>query len=425
MSAPVLTQLEIPDYDLGLRGKLLRPEKALGAADGLRFCSILYGLSLAGEVTDTLSSNKENGYPDARVGIDESTRIELPWRNGAQAVIGDLFGEDGLVLPASPRGQVVRLQEAFSKLGYTPMLGFEYEVWLFDQRGPHGVHPAGGRTESAYSLSRSHALYELASTFVEHMGQVGIPIEVFHPEQGPGAFEFAMKYQPAVQAADAAARARQYFRDIASDLGLKASFMAKPYGDKPGAGGHVHASLARAGVNVFGGESGQLSEVGAQFVAGLVETLGEYVLLFNPFVNSWKRIDKESWVAGAATWGRDDRRAACRVITDTVEGARVEHRRPGADANPYLVAAGVLAGGFAGVDEGLSLAQPRAPRRAVSDSMADGIRAFEASPRAAAAFGDQFVQGYAATRRTELAQYESWLRTTVSAWELDRYMEYL
>ena len=426
MTAVQLAQLEVPDYDLGLRGKLLRGDK-LDKADGLTFCTIIYGLSLAGEVTDTASSNQTNGYPDAPVMLDESTRIELPWRGGATAVIGDLVDENGTPIPASPRGQLERLQEAFTARNLTPSLGFEYEVWLFDERQASSGErlSPGGTTESAYSLTRSGATYLLASEFTERMEQIGIPVETFHSEQGPGFFEFALTHQPALQAADGAARARQYFRDLAAEHGLRASFMAKPYGDRSGAGCHVHSSLMREGSNVFASAPGQLSPEGSHYVAGLLETLGDFTLLLNPFVNSYKRIDKEMYVAEAATWGADDRGAACRVLLDTMVGARVEHRRPGADANPYLVATAILAGGLIGIQELLPLAPPGTAAASLPNSMPAAIEQFETSHRCKDIFGADFVQGYAATRRNELTRYEHWLRTTITDWETNRYLEYL
>ncbi len=421
MSVP-LTQLEIPDYDLGLRGKMLRTEKVGG--EGLAFCTIVHGLSLVDEVTDTPTSSAANGYPDARVVVDEDTRVDLPWRAGTtSAVIGDVVGEDGEPLAASARGQVRRLAERYAERGLAPVLGFEYELWL------HEAGPAGapvGRTENAYSLTRMRETEELATTFVERMEAVGAPVEAFHSELGPGFFEFAMKPQPALRAADGAARARQYLRDLCAERGLRASFMAKPYGDRSGAGGHIHSSLARDGANVFADAPGELSLLGRRYLAGLLETLGDLTALFNPFVNSYKRLDKEMFVAEAASWGLDDRSVALRVLLGTTPGARVEHRRPGADASPYLVAAALLAGGLVGIEQELEL--PPAGHGAAEALPADlggACDRLEASLHAKAVLGEDFVAGFAATRRNEAARYEQWLRTTITDWELRRYGEHL
>jgi glutamine synthetase len=434
MTVP-LTVLEVPDYDIGLRGKMLRAEKLTGDS-GAAFCTIVHGLSVVDEVTDTLVSNQGNGYPDEKIVIDESTRVELPWRSGSiTAVIGDLADAEGVPVPASPRGQVARLQERFAGHGLVPTLGFEYELWIFEAaagvpvgtRGPTGwEHPLGG-AENAYSLSRVAQAHDLAVELVDRLEQVGVPVEAFHSELGPGFFEFALMPQPALRAADGAARAKQYLRELAAERGLRVSFMAKPFADRSGAGGHVHSSLARDGANAFASEPGRLSDVGRGYVAGLLETLGDLTALFNPFVNSFKRLDKEMYVAETATWGVDDRGAACRVLLGSMAGARVEHRRPGADANPYLVTAGLLAGGLVGIEEGLALQESGRgdDSSPLPGDLGTAIARFEGSRYAKEAFGETFVQAYAATRRAELAAYERWLRATITDWEMRRYGDHL
>lgn len=436
-----LTQLEIPDYDLGLRGKLIRAEKVDSA--GLAFCTIVHGLSLTDEVTDTPASSAANGYPDARVRIDHDTLIELPWRRGTvTAVIGDLVDVEGQPLPASARGLVSRLTQRFAERGLSPVLGFEYELWINDAETGAPL----GRTENAYSLTRLREAEELGVEFIERMESIGVPVEAFHAELGPGFFEFALEPRPALRAADGAARARQYFRDLCAERGLRATFMAKPYGDRSGAGGHVHSSLALTsgagsnagvvsaqipdgspGTNVFAVGPGEMSVMAEHYLAGLLETLGDLTALFNPFVNSYKRLDKEMFVAEAPTWGLDDRSAALRVLLETVPGARVEHRRPGADASPYLVAAALLGGGLVGIEEQLALPpaglRPEAP--GLPGDLAAATDLLEASHYAKAVLGEEFVAGFAATRRNEVAQYEQWLRTTITDWELRRYGEHL
>lgn len=417
-----LTQLEVPDYDLGLRGKLVRTEKLDG--DGLAFCTIVHGLSLADEVTDTPTSNAANGYPDTRVRVDLDTVVDLPWRAGrVSAAIGDLVDADDVPIPASARGLVGRLAARYAERGLEPVLGFEYELWLEDA----ATRTPLGRTENAYSLSRLRETEELASTFIDRMELVGAPVEAFHSELGPGFFEFALKPQPALRAADGAARARQYFRDLCAERGLRATFMAKPYGDRSGAGGHVHSSLVRDGRNVFANRPGELSPLARTYLAGLLATMGDLSALVLPFVNSYKRLDKEMFVAESATWGEDDRSTALRVLLDSVSGARVEHRRPGADANPYLVAAALLGGGLVGIEEGLELPPPglRADAEPLPADLRSAAERLEASHHAKDVLGEDFVTGYVATRRDEAARYERWLQTTITDWERRRYGEHL
>lgn len=418
-----MTQLEIPDYDLGVRGKLVRASKTQPGAQ-LAMCTILYGLSVTDEVTDTPYSNAGNGYPDAQLIPDESTRVELPWRPGTDAVIADLAGVDGEPIEMSPRNTLQRLRAGYADLDLAPVLGFEYELWLFDAADAAGQRRPFGGTENAYSLSRSAAADALATEFINRMDAVGITVEMFHAELGPGFFEFTLAPAPALQAADHAVRARQYLRDLCAERGLHASFMAKPFADKSGAGGHVHSSLTRDGVNVFSDGGRTLSEYGRRYLAGLLTGMPDTVAMLNPYVNSFKRIDPEMFTPAVAAWGNDDRSAACRVILNDAASARVEHRRPGADASPYLVASAVLAAGLHGLTEALTLPDAGETAAHLPADLHHAVSAFEDSAWAAKLLGKAFCGSYAATRRAEAQRYDQWLSRTITDWERNRHLEH-
>jgi glutamine synthetase len=421
-----MTQLEVPDYDLGLRGKLVRAEKTISPTS-LAFCTILYGLSVTDEVTDTPFSNAANGYPDAVLVPDESTRVDLPWRPGTDAVIADMVGADGKPIEMSARNAVCSLVSRYGEVGLEPVLGFEYELWLFhDTGGEPGAGPRRplGSTENAYSLTRATETQELATEFINRMDAVGIEVEMFHSELGPGFFEFTLAPAPARQAADNAVRARQYLRDLCAERGLHASFMAKPFADKSGAGGHVHSSLVRNGANVFADEHRQLSDEAKHYLAGLLAGMPDTTAMLNPYVNSYKRIDPEMFTPATATWGHDDRGAACRLILNDVKSARVEHRRPGADASPYLVAAAVLAAGLHGLHESLTLPTSTEEPAQVPADLSSAVDAFENSTWLADLLGKAFCTSFAATRRAEARRYDQWLKTTITTWEITRHLEH-
>jgi glutamine synthetase len=417
-----MTQLEVPDYDLGLRGKVVRADKT-GESANLAFCTILYGLSVVDEVTDTPLSNVGNGYPDAKLVPDQSTRIALPWRAGTDAVIADMTGADGRPLDMSPRNALRSLVEQFGELDLNPVLGFEYEFWLY-REVPGGDRVPFGATENAYSLTRSAEVHSLATDFINRMDSVGIEVEMFHGELGPGFFEFTLAPTDAIRAADNAVRTRQYLRDLCAERGLHASFMAKPYADKSGAGGHLHSSLTRDGANVFANPQRQLSTEARRYLAGLLAGMPDTTALLNPYVNSYKRIDPEMFTPGTAGWGYDDRAAACRVILNDVPSARVEHRRPGADASPYLVATAILAAGLHGLREGLELPAPGEGTLDLPADLPTAVARLEDSPWLPDVLGKPFCASFAATRRAEANRYEEWLRTNITSWELNRHLEH-
>ena len=421
-------RLEIPDYDHGLRGKFVRAEKVTGGAQAA-MCTIMYGLSVCDEVVDTPLSSAANGYPDAFTRPDMTTLVDIPWRPATQAVIADMVDDDGELLPESPRTVIHRLLDAYDQLGLEPIMGFEYEAYVMsaEDRAPLG------RTVSAYSLLRIAETSDLADVFMARMEAIGCPVEAFHSELGPGFFEFALAPAPALQAADRAARARQVFRELCAERGLLATFMAKLHIAESGSGGHVHQSLNRDGVNVFSDGQGQLSDVGRAYVGGLIASMGELTLLFNPYINSYKRLGAAFFVATRATWGYDNRNAACRTILNSgVKGARVEHRRPGADASPYLVTAAMLAGGLHGLRSNLDPGPPLAigaDVAAVGDalptSLREAITAFEGSTLARELLSDRFVATYVATRYGEQRAFDDWFDSHVTEWEQKRYPEHI
>ncbi len=417
-----MTQVEVPDYDLGLRGKLVRASKTRDAGR-LAMCTILYGLSVTDEVTDTPFSSADNGYPDALLAPDESTRIALPWRAHTDAVIADLVGVDGRPIELSPRSVLQSLAGRYDDMALEPVLGFEYELWLFHADGGTVRRPFGA-TENAYSLTRAAEVHTLAAEFIDRMDAVGITVEMFHSELGPGFFEFTLAPAPALRAADNAVRARQYLRDLCAERGLHASFMAKPFADKSGAGGHVHSSLNRDGANVFSDGAHGLSGEAKRYLAGLLIGMADTVALLNPYVNSFKRIDPEMFTPAVAAWGHDDRSASCRVILNDTASARVEHRRPGADASPYLVAAAVLAAGLHGLTEHLELPPAGDTAYPLPSDLPSAVALFEDSTWLAELLGKPFCTSFGATRRAEARRFDRWLRQTITTWELDRHLEH-
>jgi glutamine synthetase len=161
--------------------------------------------------------------------------------------------------------------------------------------------------------------------------------------------------------------------------------------------------------------------------------MGDVSALLNPFVNSYKRLDPSLFVATRASWATDNRNAACRLILNvSPKAARVENRRPGADANPYLVTAAMLAGGLHGLRHSID----PGPRLVPGDDLAtaggalpsdlrEAIERFDRSPLVREFFGAPFVEAFLATRKAEQRAFDEWWRGSVSEWELARYPEHI
>ena len=292
--------------------------------------------------------------------------------------------------------------------GLHPAGAFELEFFLLaNERDADGrVQPAeavldgrkSGKTE-VYSVDHLHGMEPLFSDIYARAAAQGIPAETVISEYAPGQYELTLNYRKDVlQAADDLVMLKRLVRAAARRHGVTACFMAKPIEKYAGSGMHFHVSLIDdAGRNVFaeaGGESWSLNLL--QALGGLVTTMAESMLVFAPHANSWRRFVSQSYAPIAPTWGVNNRSVALRVPAGDARNRRIEHRPSGVDANPYLIAATVLAGIAKGLDEqldpgpettgngyesGPSRAQRDAGRLARRDRSRQGIGVSQAGAR--------------------------------------------
>jgi glutamine synthetase len=421
-----VVQLEVPDLDGGLRAKLVSAAKALSPA-GAAMCTIMFGLTQADDVYESPASSSDNGFPDLVMRPDLATARPLPWSDGTAAVLCDLYGPDGALYPVAPRTVLRTAAGRCAELGFEARFAAEWELCVVHQ-GDDAV-PLG-RTMNAYSLLRLRELRPLAQAFFERMDAVGIPIESVHTELGHGMLEFAITHAPVLEAADHAARAKAYLKELCGEMGLVATFMPKWRSGAPTSGCHFHQSLWRDGENTFWSAGGGLSPLARNYLAGQLATMADVSVLFNPSVNAYRRLQPGTWTPATASWGVDNRTAAIRAIAGSRTGARLEHRRAGADVNPYLAIAAMLAGGLHGIAEKLE-----APDPATGDAFADGrfqrlpttldgaVEALRGSQVAAGLLGREFVDHYLLSRDVELRLWREWEADQVTEWEHRRYFE--
>ncbi len=430
-----VVQLEVPDLDGGLRAKLVSPEKALSDS-GAAMCSIMFGLTLADDVYESPASSAANGYPDLVMRPDLATLRRLPWCDATVAVLCDLFGADGAPFPLAPRTVLRTAVEWCAGLGFEARFAAEWELCVVHRGdGPEAASRPGalvplGRTMNAYSSLRLRELRPLAQDFFRRMEAVGIGVESVHTELGHGMVEFALAHAPALEAADHAARAKAYLKELCGERDLVATFMPRWRAGAPTSGCHFHQSLWQDGANAFAGPDGGLSPLARHYLAGQLATLSDFGVLFNPSVNAFRRLQPGTWTPATASWGVDNRTAAIRAITGSPRGVRLEHRRPGADVNPYLAIAAMLAGGLHGIAEKLEPPDP-ATADAYADArfgrlpatLADAIAALRASPLAAGLLGRDFVDHYLLSREVEHRLWREWESDQVTEWEQRRYFE--
>ena len=428
------------DIDGILRGKYIHKEKFYSAAEsGFGFCDVVFGWDSSDVCYDNAKiTGWHHGFPDAVARIDLQTFRQVPWDDHVPFFLGNFIRTvDGVEepLPICPRQVLKRVLKRAEKLGFSVMTGMEFEWFNFLETpqtwaAKKGVDPTTLTPGMfGYSLLRVNENREFFKALMEEMAAFHVPIEGLHTETGPGVYEAAILFSEALEQADRAVLFKTGAKEIGSRFGIMPSFMAKWNQHYPGCSGHVHQSLTDGKQNVFYDAQGRhgMSKLFESYLAGQVSSLLGMAPMIWPTINSYKRLVDGFWAPVKPTWGVDNRTASFRVIAGSPKATRLETRCPGADVNPYLAMAAVIAAGMHGVEQGLSLTTPpihgtnegsenvpRAPR-----TLIETTRLFRESDVARDWFGDEFVDHFAATREWEWRQ---WL-DGVTDRELKRYFE--
>jgi glutamine synthetase len=278
-------------------------------------------------------------------------------------VLLSMYHLDGQPMTSDPRHALARQIAALEARGLHPAGAFELEFFLLkNERDAEGrIQPASavldgrksGKTE-VYSVDHLHGMEPLFSDIYAGAKVQGIPVETLISEYAPGQYELTLHYRKDVlQAADDLILLKRLVRMQARRHGVTACFMAKPIEKYAGSGMHFHVSMQdSAGRNIFAEEKqGEWNAAILNAIGGLASTMPETMLVFAPHANSWRRFVAQSYAPLAPTWGVNNRSVALRIPAGDAKNRRIEHRPSGVDANPYLVAATVLAAIAKGLDE--------------------------------------------------------------------------
>ncbi len=378
---------------------------------------------------------KEQGFPDIFVQPDLGTARRLPWHPGTVGVLGDFHLPGGAGVPLDSRIALRRLIERARSHGLEPKIGMEYEFYIF--RGDlAALKESGWKLDPIRARPYTYGVYGgslddgLIGEIRRQLAIAGVRVEACNPETGPGQFELNIRYDDALKAADDAFVYKNGIKEIVAQHGLMACFMAKPRRDWAGSSCHVHQSLweSAAGANAFfsGGPGRGLSEPGRHYTAGVLATMRELTALFAPTPNSYKRFTPYSWAGTSVSWSYDNRSTGLRAIAGHPAEARLEHRLPGADTNPYTVIAACLAGGLHGIEQKIRLTQAyegdayaSGQFESVPQSLDEALGLLGDSTVAREMLGADFVQHYVLMKRFEAEKY----RQQVSEWEIRRYAE--
>ena len=340
------------------RGKIIRRHELLSFYNSGRHLPIsILGLDICGEDVHETGLIWDQGDGDLRAWPIPGTLVPLHNTTPPRAeVLMSLYDLSGQPMTSDPRHALQRQVDAMAAEGLSPTGAFELEFFLLsNDRGPDGrVQPArdvlDGRAShktEVYSVDHLHGMLPLFSDIYKGAELAGIKAETMISEYAPGQYELTLHYRRDVmQAADDLMRLKRIVRAQARAHGVTACFMAKPNEDYAGSGMHFHVSMMDTnGRNVFvEAVEGQYNDTILHALGGLRATMGESMLVFAPHANSWRRFASQSYAPVSPTWGVNNRSVALRIPAGDIAARRIEHRPAGVDANPYLVAATVLAG---------------------------------------------------------------------------------
>lgn len=378
----------------------------------------------------------EKGYGDFVLKPDLATLRRLPWLEGTALVLADVLNHHGHELAHSPRAMLKSQVARLDKAGMRAFLASELEFYLFDesfesaqQKRYAGLRTAGGYIEDYHILqtTKEEAVMRAIRNGLEG---AGIPVENSKGEWGPGQEEINVRYADALEMADRHVILKNAVKEIAWSQGKSVTFMAKWNYALAGSSSHIHASLwDKSGkAPLFLDPKGEfgMSDLMRSFVAGQIKYARDLTYFLAPYINSYKRFQVGTFAPTKTVWSRDNRTAGFRLCGEASKSIRIECRIGGADLNPYLAFAALLAAGLAGIEEKLSLDPPHSGDAYVGGTLPEVPKTLREATHCLAgsrmlrdAFGDGVVDHYVHTAKWEQFEYDR----RVTDWELMRGFE--
>lgn len=416
--------LGMPDLHGSIRGKALRPAAFQSALEnGAVMTDLWLGLDPVDlPITDYERFGIRTGAPDLLIAPESETLHELAWRAGWRICLATPSWRDGSRCGLASREVLRDALAAMAALGYEALAAFEYEVRISDA----DAQPLSSGL--SYHLNEIGRFDALLANLVPALEGLGVELEAVHTEAGPGLLELNIAARPGLRAADDAAFLKFAVKDVAAAMGLRASFLAKTMPLEEGSSGHVHLSLWRDGTNAFAPAhyADEAPPVSAAAIAGVLDHLPAASLLLNPTVNSYKRLVPGYFAPVNVSWGYENRSASVRAIHSArPERSRIECRRPGADANPYLALATLIASASDGIrNESVPPApvtgdvSERTDLLGLPNSLESALSAFRTDETLRVALGEDFSKYYEISRAWELRAWQN----AVSDWERERYV---
>ncbi|MGX4643300.1 glutamine synthetase family protein [Massilia sp. SYSU DXS3249] len=433
LNAKRVTEIEclVPDLTGVARGKIL-PRVKFTEERGMRLPEAVLGMTVTGnspigdEAYDKAISSTDR---DMILKADPTTITMVPWAVDPTAqVIHDCYFADGTLVDFAPRSVLRRVLKLYADKGWKPLVAPELEFYLtaknIDPDLPLAA-PIGrsGRAETSrqvYSIDAVNEFDPLFEDIYDYCDMMNLDVDTLIHEIGAGQMEINFQHGDPLGLADKVFYFKRTLREAALKHDMYATFMAKPMAGEPGSAMHVHQSVvdAETGRNIFSNGEGGESALFHQYIGGLQRYMPSAMAIVAPYVNSYRRIVRQSAAPINLQWGIDNRTVGFRVPVSGAQDRRIENRIIGADANPYLALAVTLACGYLGMVDALEptpIVEGSAYKMPVAlpQGLPEALHHLRGEARLREVLGDRFIDVYSAIKELEHQEF----MTVISPWE--------
>ena len=407
------------------RGKILRRDELVPAWKDGRFLPIsALVLDITGQDVPETGLVFDEGDRDMLLWPVLGSLVRIPWMEEPTAqYLASVHDLDGTPHFADPRNALEAIVKRFqTELNMTPVGAVEVEFFLMDR-----ASAIAGEPRAPKSLINEHRPQHYQAYYLQDLDDFapffkdlyaycevqGLPAKTLISEYAPGQMEIALRHRADVlKACDEGIMLKRLIKATAEKHGMAATFMAKPYAQWTGSGMHVHVSLGdEKGNNLFAADDPMQNELLLQSIGGLKAAMAESMLIFAPNANSYRRFRRNSYAPVSASWGINNRTVSLRIPAGAANACHIEHRPSGADANPYLVMAAILAGMHYGITEKSDPGNPVVgngyEKRAkyIPGNWFDAIDAFWRASILKEYFGKPFVDTYCTIKEVEADRF--------------------
>ena len=360
---------------------------------------------------------------------DFSTLTIVPWATDPTAqIIHDAYHRDGRPVELAPRQVLKNVMDLYAHKGWQAVIAPEMEFYLVEPNTDpdYPLKPPVGRSgrpeigRQSYSIQAVNEFDALFEDMYDYSEAQGLEIDTLIHEDGAAQMEINLLHGDPLVLADQVFLFKRTIREAALKHKIYATFMAKPTADEPGSAMHIHQSIisSETGKNIFSDKEGDPTPEFFSFIAGQQRYLPAVMAILAPYVNSYRRLTRDSMAPINVQWGYDNRTAGLRVPPSSPAARRVENRVPSSDTNPYLVIAASLACGYLGMVEGLRPTEPLEADAKFLDfelprGLLEAVAAMQYSDEIATVLGPSFVKTYTAVKQTE---FDTFMRV-ISPWE--------